>query len=297
MANARELKTRIQSIEDTRKITSAMYLISSSKLRHARAHFAATEPYFYTLQNSIARLLRHAPDIRHEYLDRECPEGETPKRGYLVVTADKGMAGAFNQNVLKLAQSELEREGEHQLFVVGQIGRSYFQRRGIDYDTRFQYTIQKPTIHRAREISETLLELYRNGTLDQIDIIYTRMISGMESTAEIRRLLPLQRASVKKFEGMAVGEELNYLPSPEEVLNKIIPNYVTGFIYGALVESYSAEQNARMAAMQSATESADNMVQKLQMDYNRVRQASITREITEVAAGARAQRREDDEEG
>lgn len=297
MANARELKSRMQSIEDTRKITSAMYLISSSKLRHARAHFTATEPYFYTLQNSIARLLRHAPDIRHEYLDRECAEGEIPKRGYLVVTADKGMAGAFNQNVLKLAQSKLEEEGEHKLFVVGQIGRAYFQRRGIDYDTHFQYTIQKPTIHRAREIAGTLLELYRNGSLDQIDIIYTRMINGMESEAEIRRLLPLQRASVKGFEGVTNGENLNYLPSPEEVLNKIVPNYVTGFIYGALVESYSAEQNARMSAMQSATESADKMVQKLQMDYNRVRQASITCEITEVAAGARAQRREDDEEG
>ncbi len=290
MANALELKTRMNSIQDTRKITNAMYLISSSKLKRARARLEATEPYFYALQNSIARLLRHAPKIRHPYLDRVCATGQEPRRAYLVITADKGLAGGFNHNVLKLAEEQMKETKEKRLFVVGQIGQNYFRRKGIAYDTHFQYTIQKPTIHRARVIAETLLELYRQEKVDEVILIYTRMKNAMESEALAEKLLPLHRFRFEKAQKIASvsAENLAYLPSPEEVLNRIVPNYVAGFIYGALVESYSGEQHARMTAMQSATDNADAMLRNLSMEYNRVRQSAITQEITEVAAGERA---------
>ncbi len=293
MAEAKEIRTRMESIENTRKITNAMYLISSSKLRGAKEKLKNTEPYFFTLQNAIERLLRHAPDIEHRYLENEekQPRAERSTRGmagYLIVTADKGLAGAFNQNVLKLAQRQMEFSGESRFFVVGQVGRSYFDRRGYPYDIHFQYTIQKPSIHRARIIAETLLEQYRQGEIHEIHMIYTERKNSMESEAKMKQLLPLRRPLAVPVSKDIRGKEISYEPSPEQVLDHLVPNYVAGFIYSALVESYASEQNARMTAMESATGSADDMLKKLSMQYNRMRQASITQEITEIASGARA---------
>ena len=293
MANETELKARMESIEETRKITNAMYLISSSKMKKAKQRLADTEPYFFTLQNAVARLLRHVPDVENQYLEKENQPKGSKKTGLLVITADKGMAGAYNQNVLKLAREEmkkLEEAGEAPpvLYVVGEIGRAYFERRKIPFDTQFHYTIQKPTMHRARVIAQTLLEQYRTGALTEVSIIYTQMKNAMESEAKIQRLLPLHRAHFDTPGLASIGEEMTYLPSPKEVLDSIVPNFMAGYIYSALVESYSSEQNARMNAMRSATESADDMIRSLRVSCNRIRQSSITQEITEVAGGARA---------
>ena len=293
MANETELKARMESIEETRKITNAMYLISSSKMKKAKQRLADTEPYFFTLQNAVARLLRHVPDIENQYLEKENQPKGSKKTGLLVITADKGMAGAYNQNVLKLAQEEmqkLEKAGEEKpvLYVVGEIGRAYFEHRKIPFDTQFHYTIQKPTMHRARVIAQTLLEQYRTGALTEVSIIYTQMKNAMESEAKIQQLLPLHRAHFDEPGLSSYGEEMAYLPSPKEVLDSIVPNFVAGYIYSALVEAYSSEQNARMNAMRSATESADDMIRSLRISCNRIRQSSITQEITEVAGGARA---------
>lgn len=290
MANTKEIQNRIKSIKDTMKITNAMYMISSSKLKKAKMDLENTEPYFYTLQVALARVLRHLPDIQHLYFDsrKEIPENEK-RRGYIVVTADKGMAGAYNHNVIKIAEEELAKHDHTRLYVVGQVGRHYFARKNVHIDKHFQYTAQNPSMHRARVIADTMLEAYENGKLDEVYIIYTKMVNSVTAETDMIQLLPFKREDFSSSTGGVYNEEIKMEPSPEVVLDRIVPNYITGFIYGALVESFCSEQNSRMMAMDTATNSAKEMLQDLNIKYNRARQAAITQEITEVVGGARAQ--------
>ena len=292
MASTKEIQTRMHSIQDTMKITNAMYMISSSKLKRAKRALEESSDHFYAIQSSIARILRHVPDIENIYFGTDTPV-ENKRVGYIVVTADKGLAGAYNLNVMKLVEKELEANPKGELFVVGQIGRSYFEKKGYNIHRHFQYTAQNPSIHRARVISEEVLVRYNNKELDEVYIVYTKSTNGVDSEAEMFKLLPLSKADFSTNTGfeMMVSDTTRYVPSPSAVMNAIVPNYVTGYIYGALVESYACEQNDRMMAMDAATGNATDMLKQLSIEYNRVRQAAITQEITEVIAGAKAQKR------
>ena len=272
MANTRELQSRMKSIKDTMKITSAMHMIASSNLQKAKKNLEETEPYFYTLQIMIAGILGHMQGgIEHQYFDErpEIKEADR-KKGYIVVTADKGLAGGYNHNVIKLAQEFLDKP---------------------DVDTSFKYTVQKPTMHRARVIAEKMLDLFNRKELDEVHIIYTRMENAVEMVAETKQLLPLQSGAFCEVPAGIQLDEIPMLPTPKDVLDCIIPNYVTGFIYGSLVESFCSEQNSRMMAMDGATKSAKEILRNLNIEFNRVRQAAITQEITEVISGAKAQKK------
>ena len=292
MANTKEIQKRMKSIQDTMKITSAMYMISSAKLRSAKQKLENTEPYFYSLQAAISRLLRHIPDAKSRYFNQheEIPDNEK-KRGYIVITADKGLAGAYKNNVIKIAH-ELFAQGENnKLFVVGELGRQYFAKEGLAVDSEFHYTVQNPTLHRARVITDRVMELYDAGELDEVYIIYTKMENSVTMETEKMRLLPLEKDEFMQTPIDIYQEEIKAETSMEEILYHIVPNYVTGFIYGALVESFASEHNSRMMAMQTATDSAKDMLQMLSIEYNRVRQAAITQQITEVIGGAKAQKK------
>ncbi len=294
MANIREIQSRINSVRDTMKITNAMYMISSSKMTQAKKKLADTEPYFYGLQGEISRILRHLPELRHRFFDQraEIPKDER-KIGSIVITADKGLAGAYNHNIVKVEEEILSKPGIHKLFVVGELGRHYFAKRGVQIDTNFRYTVQKPTMHRARDISGAIIDQFLDGELDEVYVVYTRMENSVQADAEVMKLLPLERAdfNVMKMPLNMYREEIDLYPSAEHVMDRIVPNYVNGMIYGALVEAYASEHNARMMAMKSATDSAESLIKELSIVYNRARQAAITQEITEVCAGARAQQR------
>ena len=288
MAGLREIKSRIKSIEDTRTITSAMYMISSTKMKKAKQTLEATEPYFYTLQSTIDRILRHIPDMEHIYFEK--PEIKRTKIGLLVITDDKGLAGSYNHNILKMAQRFLDdAENQVDLFVVGELGRQYFVSKGVHIEENFQYTVQNPTFNRARWISETILDKDRTGEISEVHVIYTRMESSMQSVAEDKMLLPIRRPLEETVPADVYQEDFLLLPSAKEAIDTIIPNYITGFIYGALVQAYCTAHNARMMAMESATNNADDLLRDLKIMYNRARQAEITQEITEVCSGAKAQ--------
>ncbi|MBD8916521.1 MAG: ATP synthase F1 subunit gamma [Pseudobutyrivibrio sp.] len=293
MANTKEIQDRIKSINDTLKITNAMYMISSSKLKKAKKMLADTEPYFFTLQSEMSRILRHLPDMEDIYFkSNEEKPMEERKVGYIVITADKGLAGSYNHNVLKLAEEHLLSHPNHELFVLGELGRHYFEQRGIAIDKQFHYTVQNPTLNRARNIAEELLEMYQEEKLDEVYIIYTTMVNAVQEETQILQLLPLKKADFDiKLPIDIPHEELALRPSAEAVMDRIVPDYVVGFVYGALVESYSCEQNARMMAMEAASKSAKDMLHELDILYNRARQAAITQEITEVIAGAKSQKR------
>ena len=294
MANAREILSRMKSVQDTRKITNAMYLISSTKLKKSKKLLEETEPYFYTLQDLIRRILRHMPDVEHFYFNpRSEIKGADRTKGLIVITGDKGLAGAYNHNVLKMAQEWMEQGDNHRLYVVGELGRHYFASKHIPVEEQFHYTVQNPTMHRARLISSTVLEDYEQGQLDEVWILYTQMINSMKMEAEIVQLLPLKREDFSNIviPPDIIQEEIQMVPSPSAVMDSVVPNYVTGFIFGALVESFCSEQNARMMAMQSASDNANAILSDLSIEYNRVRQAAITQEITEVISGAKAQKK------
>ena len=288
MASTKEIQTRMKSIQDTMKITNAMYMISSAKLKKAKKTLDAADEHFRAIQESIARILKDIPDVNTRYFGTDTPE-EKKRVGYLVVTADKGLAGAYNQDVEKRVQKELEADSHAELFVIGEIGHTFFEKKGYHIHHHFHYTAQNPSIHRARVITEEMLVRYNEGRLDELYMVYTKSKNGLESETEMVKLLPLPRKEAAQ-EGEA-GETLKYLPSPEAVLDSLVPNYITGYIYGALVESYMCEQNDRMMAMEAATDNAKAMLRSLSIAYNRVRQAAITQEITEVIAGAKAQKR------
>lgn len=295
MANIREIQDRIKSINDTKKITNAMYLISSSKLKRAKKSLSDTEPYFFALQSAIAKILEHtdSTQVRQKYFEEGMtkPEAER-KKAYIVVTADKGLAGAYNHNVIKIAEKEIEKHPNSKIYIIGQVGMHYFEHRNVEFSHSFKYTIQNPTLSRARSIAETLLDSYLRDKVDEVYIIYTKMINSMSSEAEMLKLLPMDKGDFKTDELLETGErtEYEFMPSSDVVFDTIVPNWLSGLVYGALVEAYCSEQNSRMMAMQSSTDNANEMLRDLNVVYNRVRQAAITQEITEVISGAKAQK-------
>ncbi len=293
MPSAREIRVRMNSIQQTRKITNAMYLISSAKLRKAKQEWDQTRPYFQALKAEVKRIFRTSGHVESRYLYPD--EGELQPDGtygFLVITADKGLAGAYNQNVLKEAHRLMQEHPQTKLFVVGEYGRQYFQRHQVPIERSFLYTAQNPTMQRAREITAELLDRFDKGELQKIFVIYTDMKNSLTENVSATRILPFHRSAfTAPTDEKRITEPFEFFPSVTQVLENIVPSYVSGFIYSALIDSFCSEQSARMNAMNSANENAEKMLGELALAYNRIRQAAITQEITEVSAGARAQKR------
>jgi F-type H+-transporting ATPase subunit gamma len=293
MSNIAEIKNRISSVQNTRKITNAMYLISSTKLQKARQSLQMTRPFFEIIEKEIKRIFQTESDVKSKYFYPETGRKPAETYAYLVITADKGLAGSYNYNVIKRANQEMEKHKKTRLYVVGEFGRRYYQKHHIPIQQSFLYTAQNPTMHRAREISHILLTEYDEGRVDEIRVIYSDMENELTCTVKRMKLLPFERKPFLTPEDKKSNRDMHYkfYPSVTEVIDRMMPAYVAGFIYGALVDSFSAEQNARMNAMNSANKNASEILGNLQLEYNSVRQSVITQEITEVSAGAKAQKK------
>ena len=288
MANMKEIRSRIKSIDDIMKITNAMYLISSSKVKKARNSLEATKPYFSKMQETILDILLQSGDaFSHKYFDERLhiPKEER-KHGYVIITGDKGLCGAYNHNVFKMSEQILEANPNSKLFIVGSVGLRYIIKRKYNGDREFLYAASDPTVYRARSAAEEVVKAFEDGEIDDLDLIYTKMVTPMTAEPRMIPVLPLHRTDISM---LGRGEYKSYAvftPSPEVVMDHIVPNYVKGIMYGAMVESFCSEQNARMMAMQAATDSADELIKDLNLHYNRARQAAITQEITEIVSGA-----------
>lgn len=291
MLNEYELRNRISSVGETQKITGAMYLISSNELRRAKAAFDETKPYFEALRSEIKMIFRGADrDIDSiYYYPADGSRLSDGTYGILVITADKGLAGTYNMNVIKEAEKALSEHPNTRLFVVGSFGRKYFTAKNIPFERDFEYSGQSPTLHRARKITGLLLELFRSGELSKLFVIYTSSKTGAATAVLNERILPFHRREFLGEEPKS-GAPFKFYPSEKEVLEAIVPSYACGFIYSALVESFLSEQRSRMMAMESADRSARDMLDELDFEYNRLRQSEITREITEISAASRFQR-------
>ncbi len=298
-----------------------MYLISSNKVRKARRMLAETEPFFLRVQDMMDLIMKHLPPGTQDiFLDLgQRPEMAKRRRSYLVITDDKGLAGAYNHNIMKAAEAEFKKsEVPPRIYAIGEVGRSHFLKLGYEIAGSFQYTIQSPTISRARDITSVLVNDYFAGEMDELVVIYTMMKHGTISEVQVETLLPLtvpdevmtvinvdpnDHAAKDDKEVRTLLEkqeraEFALLPNPTAVLDNMVPSLLIGYVYGALVEAFCTVQNDRMIAMDAANKNASEMLKDLETRYNRERQSQITQEITEIVSGARANRgkREEDEE-
>ena len=289
MPSSKLLKERIESIQDTMKITNAMYLISSSKLRKARQNYQNVLPYFTRMRDTISRVVPHLPDEPvHPFFHER--EKEDPIRAYVVLTADKGMAGAYNQNLLKFLKEQCGSDPNARFYVIGQTGYRALLHKDPRLVEEFHYGATAPTLQRARDITVDAIDDFKSGKLDEIYLIYTKIQNALTSEPVMERLLPLDREHLKpapKGLGDPRGE-VEMFPDAKTVFEQTAPIYMHGMIFGAMTESFCAEQSARMTAMDSATKSAKDMIHDLELEYNRSRQGSITQEITEIIGGAAA---------
>lgn len=296
MGNSKEIRTRIKSIQDTKKITNAMYMIASTKMRKAKNELNRTRPFFDALYSEIKRTFRTVEDVENRYFYPADGSGVSDGTyGLLVITADKGLAGSYNKSVIKEAQKLISEHPDTKLFVVGEYGRRFFSQQQTDVAKSFLYTAQNPTMDRAREISSMLLDLYNLGELDKIFVIYSDLKNSLSTKVVSTRLLPFHRtqliASTNSNKEAEVSAHFEFFPSVEAVVDSVVKSWLSGFIYSALVDSFCCEQSARMTAMNSANQNAEKILESLIVQYNRVRQAAITQEITEVTCGAKAQKK------
>ncbi|MBO8434498.1 MAG: ATP synthase F1 subunit gamma [Tyzzerella sp.] len=300
MASVKEIQDRMKSISDTMKITNAMYLISSSKLIKAKRNMERVQDYFNTINRSIGDILHHMPDMEHRFLEpfenRVSKDTKEKQRAYIVITADKGLAGAYNLNVEKMAEREYKKNPNSKFFVIGQVGRNYFLNKHMPFEEEFFYSSQKPSLQRSRNITTDLIDVFKSGEIQEVYIIFTHVENGLKSQPTMMKLLPLSRDEFSEENmGLPDGEEPDiaeeFFPDAITVFNQLVPITMHGIIFSALTESYCAELHDRMVAMDGATKSGREMLQELRLQYNRLRQGSITQEITEVIAGAKSQRK------
>lgn len=280
--STKEIKSRIKGIGSTKKITKAMELVSSSKLKRARRSLEASRPYYNTVLANIQDILNFERNLNHPLLANR----EIKNSLYIVVSADRGLAGGYNSNVIRLVEKTIkENNRDSKLITIGTKARDYFQRR--DYDITETYTgiSEEPSFYHARMIGERALELYRDKEVDEINIVYTGFVSTLTQEPRILRLLPSEEVKAKSGNKRVVVE---FEPSPEEVLSYLIPKYIQSSIYGALIEASASEQAARRMAMDAATENAEEIIEELEVSFNRARQAAITMEISEIVSGADA---------
>lgn len=293
MASTKEIKNRIKSVSDTQKITNAMYLISSTKMRRARKEAEQTKPYFDLLRREIRRMFAVEGDVTSRYLDSSVDEEVAGGRnGILVITADKGLAGSYNQFVTKDAEALMARSDEYKLYIVGDYGWRYFRTHGCNVCEEFQHSMNQPSLAMARDITRELLDEFDDGAFDRLYVCYTEYSGGMRAgNAMHDRLIPFDKDDFVPEGGekdASASTVFEYEPDVQTVLERIMQSYLVGYVYSALVNSYSSEQSARMMAMDAANDNASELLSELKREYNHVRQNAITQEITEISSGARS---------
>ena len=275
----KDIKLRIKSVESTMQITKAMELVASSKMRRAKERVEHSRPYFETLYESLTKIAAADPRARNPYLRRD-----DIKRTLLVVIAgDRGLAGGYNANVFKQADAA---EGSVTVLPIGKRSAEYFAHHGVGLFTPEVLMAADVSVSECFTLSHQITEGFLKGEYDAVKLCYTRFDSMMTQTATTLEVLPLTIEPTEAQKAEARRSQILYKPSCEEVFGAIIPEYVAGVLYGAVCESVASELAARRTAMDAATKNAGEMIEHLNLYYNRARQAAITQEITEIVAGA-----------
>ena len=290
MANLRDIKKRIVSVESTRQITRTMEMVATAKIKKAQTKIEAARPYALSMMEVLGNVARYAKGAEHPLLE----EHEHRKRIVVIaVTSDRGLAGAFNSNILRLTENIISEESGNGVTVdviaVGKKAAGYLRYRGIDSIAAYRDLSDKPTFTDAKSIAAHVIEPFAEEKVDAVYVAFNRFKSVAEQKPEVHQLLPIERRVVEEAaEASDVSAEYTFEPDAESVLVRLLPTYVETLIYRALMESAASEHGARRTAMKSATDNASEMITTLTRSYNRARQASITNEIAEIVGGAAA---------
>ena len=277
--STKEIKNRIRGMESTKQITKAMEMVAASKLRKAQAQVLASRPYFEILFETINEIVDTNQDFSSAYLTKR----PVKKIAYVVIAGDRGLAGGYNSNVLKLVMEEIEGK-DATVLPIGKKAVDYFRSHGVPVMTQNYAQAESMSLGDCFTVAKTLCKQYLAGEFDEIRVAYTNFVSVLSQTPGSLRLLPLLRQETGR-EGCG-GSDIIYEPDSETVFAAIVPEYLGGVLYGALCESRASEQAARRTAMDSATQNAEEMIADLSLQFNRARQAAITQEITEIVAGS-----------
>jgi F-type H+-transporting ATPase subunit gamma len=285
-AGVREFKRRIRSVKNTQQITKAMKMVAAAKLRRAQESAEASRPYTETLQGTLARLAAVSFDVRHPLLEKR---EDVRKIGYIVVTADRGLCGAYNTNIIKVASQAMqdnESNAATGVIAVGRKGRDFFRKRG-GLDAEFVNLGDNVSYADAREVAQYVMNAYENGELDEVYLVYARFVNVLRQIPTVTKLLPLEPPEEEANETSRTIDYI-YEPSAEEILLTLLPKYVGSQIYHAMLEGKASEHGARMTAMGNATENAGEIISNLELAMNKARQAAITDEILDIVGGAEA---------
>lgn len=284
MASMRDIKRRRSSIQGTQQITKAMKLVSTAKLQRAKAQSEKSKTYFDSVYRTVNSILAKCGNIDHPYLSGS----SSTKKAVIVITSNKGLAGGYNSNVVKLVTRNEEWQKEDvKCFTIGNKGRESLKRSGYDVKEYADEIIDEPSYKDAKMVADEILELYKNEEIGEIWLAYTVFKNTVSQIPTLKKLLPVDPAS-EELSDADDGALMNFEPADSEALSMIIPKYVASLIYGGLIEARASENGARMQAMDNATSNAEEMIGKLTLQYNRARQGSITQELTEIIAGAEA---------
>lgn len=279
-----DIKRRIKSVTSTEHITNAMKLVSASKLRKAKSTFEKTQKSIDYVVESIREIFNASKEVPERYL-----QGKREKKNtcYIIITSNRGLCGGFNSNIIRLAESEMQKsESNSSVIAIGSRGRDHFARNGFNIESEYLLPPEDISFLETHIISKPLIYKYENEEIDEIKLVYTSFASSLEQRPKIVQLLPFEPCDNDSF--TAKEREVEYEPSVDEVFNYLIPKYVEMKIFGAIVESATCEHAARRIAMENATDNAREMLQELNLFYNRARQAAITNEISEIVGGAEA---------
>lgn len=291
MRDFSDIKHRMKSVSDTQKITGAMETISVAKMRKALERYESNKAYFETIRHAINDIILYTKSVEHRIFDR-------PKNpaAFVVIASDKGLAGGFNHDILAYAQKEIEGNENSHIFAVGQVAAEYFLSHDKKVDIAFADASYDPSISQAAEMSEALINAFENGEIGSAYLVYTSMGEHGKMQPESIRLLPFDRESVLSETELSADQrkalqEFEYEPSPEEVLDSLIPQYLTGVIYGALIQSAACEHSQRRAAMSNATKNAFKILEELRLEYNRARQETVTGELIDIVTAVNGVKR------
>ena len=291
MASMRDIKRRKSSIQSTQQITKAMKLVSTVKLQRARQNAEKSEDYFHAMYSTVQSILGRTGSLEHRYLK----PGEGGKKAVIVITSNRGLAGGYNSNVVKLITRGELKDEDLSIYAIGKKGKEALQK-NYEIKADYSYVIEEPAYADAMAISKEVLSAFENGEISEIYLAYTGFKNTVVHVPTLVKLLPVEvseETSGKTGEAVKDAEDdnrapMNFEPEDEEALDMIIPKYVTSLIYGGMIEAVASENGARMQAMDSATSNAEDMISSLSLLYNRARQGSITQELTEIIAGANA---------
>ncbi len=284
MASMRDIKRRRESVQSTGQITKAMKLVSTVKLQKAKSRAENTKPYFEHMYKAVNAMIKKSGNVVHPYLQ----SGSSEKKGIIVVTSNRGLAGGYNSNILKMVMNSGIRKEDAVIYAVGRKGKEALARRGYTIAEDYSEAMNEPFFHDAVEIGRRVLEDFTDGKIGEIYLVYTEFKNTVTHIPTWLKLLPVAASEDEEEDAMDRLTMMEYEPNEEEALELIIPKYLNSLIYGGLMQSFASENGARMQAMDSATTNAEEMISDLELKYNRARQGAITQELTEIIAGANA---------